>query len=44
MQQALAQLKESGTPAPFVSELMGFDDFTDLVGLPEINELEARFS
>lgn len=44
MQSALAQLKQAGTPAPFVSELMGFDEFTDLIGLPEINELEARFS
>jgi len=44
MQQALAQLKEAGTPTPFVSELMSFDEFTDLIGLPEINDLEARFS
>ena len=44
MQKTLAQLKEAGTPAPFVSELMAFDDFTDLIGLPEINDLEARFS
>jgi len=44
MQNALAQLKEAGTPAPFLHELMPFDHFTDLIGLPEINDLEAKFS
>lgn len=44
MQSFLAKLKEAGTPAPFVDELMAFDDFTDLVGLPEFDDLEQRFS
>ena len=26
-----------------VDDLPAFDDFTDLIGLPEIRELEARF-
>ncbi len=44
MQDALAKLKTSGTPAPFLDELMAFEGFTDLIGLPEIPELEQRFS
>lgn len=44
MEQALAKLKAAGTPAPFVHELMPFEEFTDVIGLPEILDLEARFS
>ena len=44
MQSFLTKLKADGTPAAFGDQLMGFSDFTDLIGLPEINELEARFS
>lgn len=44
MQQFLAKLKISGTPAPFANELLPFGDFTDLIGLPEITALEQRFS
>lgn len=44
MQSFLARLKQDGTPAGFVDELMPFGTFTDLIGLPEIDELEARFS
>jgi carboxyvinyl-carboxyphosphonate phosphorylmutase len=43
MQSFLARLKQTGTPAPFADELMGFGAFTDLIGLPEIADLEARF-
>ena len=39
----MAKLKEAATPAPFVDELMGFETFTDLIGLPEIPDLEQRF-
>jgi 2,3-dimethylmalate lyase len=39
MQAMLAQLKVDGTP----SGLMPFDTFTDLIGLPEIRDLETRF-
>jgi 2,3-dimethylmalate lyase len=39
MQAMLAQLKADGTP----SGLMPFDTFTDLIGLPEIRDLETRF-
>jgi 2,3-dimethylmalate lyase len=44
MQEFLAKLKATGTPAPFADELMSFDGFTDLIGLPEITALEQRFS
>ena len=44
MQQFLARLKVDGTPAAFVAELIGFSEFTDLIGLPEIIDLEQRFS
>lgn len=44
MQQFLAKLKSAGTPADFADELMPFAGFTDLIGLPEIGELETRFS
>lgn len=44
MQGFLAQLKSDGTPAAFVDQLMGFGEFTDTIGLPEITDLEQRFS
>ncbi len=44
MQEFLRRLKEDGTPADFVDELMGFSEFTDTIGLPEILDLERRFS
>lgn len=44
MQGFLAQLKVDGTPAGFVDELMGFNEFTETIGLPEILDLEQRFS
>jgi len=44
MQAFLARLRTDGTPAAFVDELMGFTEFTDLIGLPEITALEDRFS
>ena len=37
----LASLRADGVPA--VDDLPTFDGFTDLIGLPEIRELEARF-
>ena len=44
MQGFLAKLKLDGTPAGFADELMGFTEFTDTIGLPEIVDLEQRFS
>ena len=43
MQHFLTRLRAEGTPAGFIDELMGFEAFTDAVGLPEIRALEQRF-
>lgn len=44
MQGFLTQLRTDGTPANMVDDLMGFGEFTDTIGLPEIEALEQRFS
>jgi 2,3-dimethylmalate lyase len=43
MQEVLAAIRRDGTTTTVADRLTGFADFTDLVGLPEITELEARF-
>ncbi len=43
MQGALAALRRDGTPAGIVDDLPPFDDFLDLIGLPEVRALENRF-
>ncbi|MBO0728665.1 MAG: hypothetical protein J2P57_05360, partial [Acidimicrobiaceae bacterium] len=43
MQGVLEVLRREGTPATALGGLPGFGTFLDLVGLPEIRELEARF-
>jgi hypothetical protein len=35
--------RADGTPTAALPELPTFDGFTDLIGLPEIRELEKRF-
>ena len=39
---ALARIREDGTPAAL--DVPAFDAFTDMIGLPEMRELEARFA
>jgi 2,3-dimethylmalate lyase len=39
----LATLRTDGTPAAALPGLPTFDGFTDLIGLPEIRDLETRF-
>jgi carboxyvinyl-carboxyphosphonate phosphorylmutase len=39
----LATLKADGTPVAALGGVPTFDEFTDLVGLPEVQELEQRF-
>jgi 2-methylisocitrate lyase-like PEP mutase family enzyme len=39
----LATLRADGTPAAAMPGLPSFDGFTDLIGLPEVRELEGRF-
>ncbi len=43
MQEALAQLKTDGTPVNAVEQMPAFGEFTDLIGLPEITNLEQRY-
>lgn len=40
----LATLKAEGTPVSALGSLPSFEEFTDLIGLPEVQQLEQRFS
>jgi carboxyvinyl-carboxyphosphonate phosphorylmutase len=40
----LSKLRAEGTPASMMSALPKFDEFTDLIGLPEVTALEERFA
>jgi 2-methylisocitrate lyase-like PEP mutase family enzyme len=40
----LETIRKDGTPAAAMPGLPTFDGFTDLIGLPEITTLEARFT
>jgi carboxyvinyl-carboxyphosphonate phosphorylmutase len=40
----LATLRADGTPAAALSALPAFGEFTDFIGLPEVLDLEQRFS
>ena len=42
MQRYLAELRLSGTPLGALDDAVGFEDFTDLMGLPEIRAFEDR--
>jgi carboxyvinyl-carboxyphosphonate phosphorylmutase len=44
MRALLTRLREDGTPAAALPGLPSFSEFTDLVGLPEVAELEQRFA
>lgn len=44
VQALLRTLHRDGSPAAALSGLPTFDGFTDLVGLPEVRELEQRFA
>jgi 2,3-dimethylmalate lyase len=43
MQAALAELRIAGTPLPVLDRLPAFDEFLELIGLPEVRELELRY-
>lgn len=43
MRAAAAQIREAGSPLPLLSSLPTFQQFTDFVGLPEVQDLEQRF-
>ncbi|MBC8091600.1 MAG: isocitrate lyase/phosphoenolpyruvate mutase family protein, partial [Pseudonocardia sp.] len=40
----LETLRSDGTPTAALPDLPTFDGFTDLIGLPEIHDLERRFA
>jgi 2,3-dimethylmalate lyase len=44
IRDVLATIRKDGTPAAAMSGLPTFEGFTDLIGLPEITDLEARFT
>lgn len=44
MRALLGTLRADGTPAVALQGLPSFEEFTDLVGLPEVRELEHRFA
>jgi carboxyvinyl-carboxyphosphonate phosphorylmutase len=44
MRATLTQIATAGTPLPIMDRLMGFQEFVDFIGLPEIRELEQRFA
>jgi isocitrate lyase len=37
------ELKETGSVKSFADRMISFDDFTDILGLPEINALESKY-
>jgi len=44
IRSALARVKADGTPVELVPSLVGFGEFLEFIGLPEIRELESRFA
>jgi 2-methylisocitrate lyase-like PEP mutase family enzyme len=40
----LARIKTDGTPIGALPSMLGFDDFLEFIGMPEVRELERRFS
>ncbi len=44
IRSALAAVKADGSPVTIEPELPTFADFTDLIGLPEVNELQHRYT
>ena len=43
IQRFLTTLRADGVPSAALPDLPTFDGFTDLIGLPEIRDLESRF-
>ena len=43
MRGVLKKIKDDGSPIDVLSDLPGFGDFVDFIGLPEILELEQRY-
>jgi carboxyvinyl-carboxyphosphonate phosphorylmutase len=43
LQDALAEIRSAGTPIPLLDRMPSFGEFLDVIGLPEIRQLEQRF-
>jgi carboxyvinyl-carboxyphosphonate phosphorylmutase len=44
MRESLVELRKHGSPLPIMDRLTGFQEFLDIIGLPEIRELDRRFA
>jgi 2-methylisocitrate lyase-like PEP mutase family enzyme len=44
IRSVLAQIRGEGTPAGAFDSLLPFNEFLELIGLPEVRELEQRFA
>ena len=44
MRQALAEIKQAGTPAPLLDQMPTFAEFLEFIGVGEIHELDRRFA
>jgi 2-methylisocitrate lyase-like PEP mutase family enzyme len=44
MRAALSRVKADGTPIELLPSMLGFNEFLDFIGLPEVRELEQRFA
>jgi len=43
MQRAMETLKAEGTTQRLLDEMMGFEEFTDFIGFPEVRSFEAKY-
>lgn len=43
MKNLMKELMKTGTTENLISEMTSFSEFNELIGLPEIRELEAKF-
>jgi 2,3-dimethylmalate lyase len=44
VRDTLAAMRVHGSPIPVMSDLLGFDEFLEIIGLPEIRAIEQRFA
>ena len=44
MREILREIATAGTPAAVLSELPGFGEFTEFIGLPQVREVERRYA
>ena len=44
MREALGRIRDAGTPEAMLPEMLGFGEFLDFIGLPEIHEIDHRFA